>query len=179
MYYYKSATADTVPMLLILLFSLTVLLQFQGKAVVALPGSSCQRWCGDVEIIYPFGIGAGCAMKGFELDCNKTEDGRSILTFFGEIPVLNISVLNGQFRIMKHVSTIFYHLNSRKVDTDYWGQDLSNTPFTYSWKSNMFTVIGVNTLACMTDNTVSIRFTYNKNYYVQRLYVASYFLGCQ
>ena len=154
MYYYKSAT-DTVPMLLILLFSLTVLLQFQGKAVVALPGSSCQRWCGDVEIIYPFGIGARCAMKGFELDCDNTKDGRSFLTAFGGIPVRNISLLDGQVRIMKHISSMFYNRSTKEIHYSIWGRNLNNTPFRYSGNSNMFTVIGVNTFAFMTDNYVS------------------------
>ena len=154
MYYYESAT-DTVPMLLILLFSLTVLLQFQGKAVVALPGSSCQRWCGDVEIIYPFGIGAHCAMKGFELNCNNNKDGRSFLTVFGVIPVRNISLLDGQVRIMKHISSMFYNRSTKEIHYSIWGRNLSNTPFRYSGNSNMFTVIGVNTFAFMTDNYVS------------------------
>jgi len=155
MYYYKSATADTVPMLLLLLFGLTVLLQFQGKAVVALPGSSCQRWCGDVEIAYPFGIGARCAMKGFELNCDNTKDGRSFLTVFGVIPVRNISLLDGQVRIMKHISSMFYNRSTKEIHYSTWGKNLYDTPFRYSGNSNMFTVIGVNTFAFMTDNYVS------------------------
>ena len=76
-YYYFKNSADTVPIILLLLFSLTVTLQFQAK-MVALPGSSCPKRCCDVDNVYPFGIGADCAMKGFELSCNKTKDGRSI-----------------------------------------------------------------------------------------------------
>ncbi|RLN13584.1 putative wall-associated receptor kinase-like 16 [Panicum miliaceum] len=151
-YYYLKNSADTVPILLLLLFSLTVTLQFQAKTV-ALPGSSCLKRCGDVDIVYPFGIGTGCAMKGFELSCNK-KDGRNITMVFGEIPVLNILLLNGQVRIMKHISTM-YSLSRKKVEYEYWGQDLSNTPFTYSGESNKFTVVGINTLAYISDDTVS------------------------
>ncbi|XP_020399226.1 wall-associated receptor kinase 3 isoform X1 [Zea mays] len=133
-YHGKNSTAGTVPMLLLLLlllFSLTATLQFQGKTTaLALPGPGCLRYCGDVEIQYPFGVGHGCAMEGFELRCNRSAvDGHSFLTIFGIIP------------------------STKKIDCDIWGKDLSGTPFRYSGKSNMFTVIGINALAYMADNT--------------------------
>lgn len=163
MYYYRKNSADTAPMLLLLLFSLTVTLQFQARTV-ALPGPNCLKRCGDVEIQYPFGVGAGCAMEGFELNCTKTKDGRSFLTIFGEIPVRNILLPDGQVRIMKHISSMFYNRSTKKIEYSLWGQDLYDTPYRYSWESNMFTVIGVNTLAYMADSTVStVDSLYNKN----------------
>jgi hypothetical protein len=140
-------------MLLLLLFSLVVMLQFQAKTL-ALPGPSCLKHCGDVEIQYPFGVGDGCAMKGFELNCNNTKDGR-ILTVFGVIPVRNISLLDGQVRIMKHISSMLYNPSTKEINYSKWGMNLSNTPFRYSGNSNMFTVIGINTFAFMTDDYVS------------------------
>ncbi|KAG2604472.1 putative wall-associated receptor kinase-like 16 isoform X2 [Panicum virgatum] len=121
---------------------------------MTLPGPNCLKRCGDVDISYPFGIGAGCAMEGFELSCSKT-DAHSILKFSGEIPVQTILLSEGQVRIMKHISTMSYNPSSKEIDQDIWGRNLSATPFLYSGKSNMFTVIGVNTLAYMTDNVVT------------------------
>jgi len=50
---------------------------------------------------------------------------------------------------MKHmlISTM-YSLSRRKVDYDYWGQDLSNTSFAYSGdgESNELTLVGVTKL---------------------------------
>jgi len=153
MYYYYKTPIDRVPMLLLLLFSSTVALQFQTKTMT-LPGPNCLKRCGDVDISYPFGIGAGCAMEGFELSCSKT-DAHSILKFSGEIPVQTILLSEGQVRIMKHISTMSYNPSSKEIDQDIWGTNLFDTPFLYSGKSNMFTVIGVNTLAYMTDNVVT------------------------
>lgn len=153
MHYYKSAT-DTVPMLLLLLFSLTVLLKFQGKAV-ALPGSSCQRWCGDVEIIYPFGIGAGCAMKGFKLHCNKSADGRTDVTFWGTMPLRDILLLDGETRVMHRISFMCYGQSTRNISYMETGMTLRNRKFTFSEQRNKFTVIGLNTFAYMIGTTVS------------------------
>lgn len=152
MHYYKSAT-DTVPMLLLLLFSLTVLLQFQGKAV-GLPGSSCQRWCGDVEIIYPFGIGAGCAMKGFKLNCSKTAENRANETFFGTMPLLNISLLQGEIRVTHRISSMCYNKSTRNISYMEGGMKNINS-FTFSEQRNKFIVIGFNTFAYMIGTTVS------------------------
>lgn len=152
MHYYKSTT-DTVPMLLLLLFSLTVLLQFQGKAVVALPRPSCQRKCGDVEIPYPFGIGVGCAMEGFELDCKPAED-RANKTFLGTMPLLNISLLQGEIRVTHRISFMCYNQTSRVSYHD-GGMTLDSSPFTFSEQRNKFTVIGFNTFAYMIGTTVS------------------------
>ncbi|CAN6179161.1 unnamed protein product [Urochloa humidicola] len=146
-YYHKNST-DTMTMLLLLLFSLTVTLQFQGEAVM-LPDPSCLKKCGDVDIEFPFGIGVDCAMEGFKLDCNKTMDGSSNITYYYNVPVMNILLLQGQVRMKNYISYMCSnHSNGNIIDGSGYLQ-LSDTPFTFSEHLNMFTVVGVNTLAYM------------------------------
>lgn len=154
--YYNNNSTDTVPILLLLLFSLTVTLRFHGKAVV-LPGPNCLKKCGDVDIVFPFGIGADCAMEGFKLDCNNTMDGHSNITYYYNMPVMNISVLHGQVRMKNYIS---YMCNNQPNGSIINGSikytlQLSDTPFTFSEHLNVFTVVGINTLAYMIGYTVS------------------------
>ncbi|CAN6202374.1 unnamed protein product [Urochloa humidicola] len=148
MYHYYKNSAFGVPVLLLLLSSLTDALQFQAKAV-ALPGPRCPESCGDVKIVYPFGIGAGCARKGFKLHCNKTEDGRANVTYFGTMPLVNISVLDGEIRVMHRISSMCYNRSSRNITYRYGGLRLNPPSFTFSEQRNKFIVVGVNTLAYM------------------------------
>nr|CAB3469714.1 unnamed protein product [Digitaria exilis] len=136
-----------------LCFSLTVKLRFQSNAVV-LPGPSCPKKCGDVDIEFPFGIGADCAIDhDFKLDCNKTTDGHSYEAWYSDMPVLNISLLHGQVWMKNYIS---YMCTNRSNGTIFLGQtylDLSNTAFTFSADLNKFTVVGMNTLAYMIGST--------------------------
>jgi hypothetical protein len=140
-------------MLLLLLFSLTVT-QFHGKAVM-LPDPSCLKKCGDVDIVFPFGIGADCAMEGFNLDCNRTVDGSSNITYYYKVPVMNISLLHGQVRMKNYISYMCSNHSNLNIIDGSWYLQLSDTPFTFSEHLNMFTVIGVNTLAYMLGSIVS------------------------
>jgi hypothetical protein len=141
-------------MLLVLLSSLTGALQFQAKAVT-LPGPNCLESCGDVKIVYPFGIGTGCFMEGFDLECNRTRDGSTDVPFLGTMPLLNISLLHGEIRVKHLISSMCYNRSSRDISYINGGMDLGNTPYTFSEQRNRFTVVGVNTLAYMIGDTVS------------------------
>ncbi|KAG2609722.1 hypothetical protein PVAP13_4KG056700 [Panicum virgatum] len=132
--------------------SLTCALQFQAKTV-ALPSASCPETCGDVKIVYPFGIGAGCAMKGFDLECNKTKASSANVTYLGSMPLLNISLLHGEIRVKHRISSMCYNSSSRDITYRNGGMTLDNPPFTFSEQRNRFTVVGVNVLAYMIGST--------------------------
>jgi hypothetical protein len=94
-------------------------------------------------------------MEGFNLECNKTKDGSTNVTFLGNIRLLNISLLHGEIRVKHRISSMCYNLSSRSISYREGGMELNNPPFTFSELRNRFIVIGLNTLAYMVGSTVS------------------------
>ncbi|RZC90025.1 hypothetical protein C5167_029091 [Papaver somniferum] len=112
---------------------------------VAKPG--CQDQCGNnVSIPYPFGIGDGCFIeKKFEIKCNNTEPR------LGNVPVTDISVLDGQMTITSPIADTCSKYPS-------W-ISLFLANFTASTKKNKLISIGCDTRANLTSSTGSIQQT--------------------
>ncbi|KAL9354037.1 hypothetical protein Peur_052007 [Populus x canadensis] len=118
----------------------------------------CQDKCGNVSVPYPFGIlERSCAMNDFFfLNCSSGADEQPELLFARNMPVRKISVLEGT--LTAGLYTAFACYNETGIRTDYFAQSvtLRSGPFTLSDTRNLFTVIGCDTYAWMTNN----EFTY-------------------
>ncbi|XP_042446712.1 wall-associated receptor kinase 2-like [Zingiber officinale] len=140
----------------------------------AAPDNRCLKKCGDVEIPYPFGIGAigaNCFGEGQDCICNSTETGIGAncslgggfnLTcntmesgikkpFFGNVEVLNISLVMGQVRLLHPVSSACYNSTYNNVTYKDWSLDMRDTSYRFSNLRNKFTVIGCETLVYILD----------------------------
>ncbi|CAL5034768.1 unnamed protein product [Urochloa decumbens] len=119
------------------------------------PSSNCQRFCGNIGIPYPFGIGQGspdhCALPGFYLSCNDTGNG-VMRPFHTNVEVQSISLLQGRARMLNHISTACYNSTTQLMDYSDWHLRFHNTPYRFSDTSNKFTVIGCQSLAYISDN---------------------------
>jgi Wall-associated receptor kinase galacturonan-binding len=66
------------------------------SATIASTQPRCPASCGDLAILYPFGVGTGCFRDGFEITCkmsNTTTSGKYVATLAGTtVQVLNISL---------------------------------------------------------------------------------------
>ncbi|XP_072957824.1 putative wall-associated receptor kinase-like 16 [Typha angustifolia] len=136
--------------LYVILFLLHFLLLSRGAAsagAVALPG--CQDTCGDVQIPYPFGIGNGCFMEGFEVTCNQTTHSPIV----HNIEVLNISLSAGQARLNNQISWQCYIKENSTTSYTHWSWNLSMTPYRFSDTLNKFTAVGCETLVYIGNTT--------------------------
>ncbi|KAK8540442.1 hypothetical protein V6N13_008864 [Hibiscus sabdariffa] len=112
------------------------------------PTPSCQRSCGNIRIDYPFGIGEGCFMQGFEITCNNSYSPPKPFLHFRDNrhEVVDISVARNQVHVKRTVlSTEGYYPNGTAV----FSQDiidLTDTPFVFNNTANKFTVTGCNSL---------------------------------
>ncbi|KAJ6708184.1 hypothetical protein OIU85_028459 [Salix viminalis] len=118
---------------------------------VAKPG--CQEKCGNVSVPYPFGIlEPSCAMNDyFFLNCNSTDEGHPELLFRINIPVSDISELEATVTLRIYAAFSCY--NKTGIKTNFFSQwiTLGSGPFMFSNTRNIFTAIGCDTLALVTN----------------------------
>ncbi|XP_062157846.1 putative wall-associated receptor kinase-like 16 isoform X2 [Alnus glutinosa] len=109
------------------------------------PDSSCNSTCGNLSIPYPFGTSEGCYLDpSFLITCNYSSG--TPKPFLGDnIPILDISLLDGELRVSSFVARDCYNESGLPVN----GHDTLFTlsDFTFSYTRNKFTVIGCDTFA--------------------------------
>ena len=109
---------------------------------VSFAKDSCQEYCGNVRIPYPFGIGVGCYYDDyFAITC--TNNSNPVLTMIRN-NVLEIS-LEGEVRVNYPIS---------KLCTNIYGGSsgdlrLLPSPFVFSQSRNRFVAVGCNTFASL------------------------------
>ena len=121
--------------------------------------SACQGSCGGVDIPYPFGIGAGCFRKGFEINC--TDAGVPLLDGTS-IQVVNLSVDPPESRVLLPVRWQCYQVNvsdgtvvRNMNDTSFFNRE-KNIPidgvYRISHKHNELFVLGCATIGIVKTN---------------------------
>uniref|UniRef100_A0A0D9W252 Protein kinase domain-containing protein n=1 Tax=Leersia perrieri TaxID=77586 RepID=A0A0D9W252_9ORYZ len=154
------------------------LLLLTASAAESFSGQSagCQTKCGNVDILYPFGIGAGCfnGMAGFEILCNTSSDNGGLVPTLAAtkppIPVQSLSVHpDPVVEVMLPVAYNCYNSSGDTVMSFDGSVDLKqNGAYRISDRRNMFVVLGCNTIA----------FTQNGYSGGKGLYRNDYYAGC-
>ncbi|KAF5732523.1 wall-associated receptor kinase-like 22 [Tripterygium wilfordii] len=103
--------------------------------------TSCPSSCGNVEIPFPFGVGASCSVDDywFKIDC---KDNKPLLESI-DLEVLEIS-LEGTIRVNHPIFSACRDRTSSNVN-------LEESPFSFSQNATRFTGIGCNNLAFMSS----------------------------
>ncbi|XP_021626913.2 wall-associated receptor kinase-like 22 [Manihot esculenta] len=119
----------------------------RAAATTAILGQGCGGRCGDIEIQYPFGFRADCAMdKWFVIDCIQTANSTSPFISSINLEVLNINYTYSRLLVKGPIFS--YNCSHPKA-----GQavDLIRTSLTFSGYNN-FTVVGCNNRAVLSSS---------------------------
>ncbi|XP_027337253.1 wall-associated receptor kinase 1-like [Abrus precatorius] len=115
--------------------------------------TNCRDKCGSVNIPFPFGMTKECSLNpSFLIICNQTSFTHTHIPFLynnntnNSVPLLSISLLDGELRISLPVVKDCYNYSSYEDLTDIgWRFYFNLTPFQLSPNRNKLTVVGVDT----------------------------------
>ncbi|RCV20121.1 hypothetical protein SETIT_4G030700v2 [Setaria italica] len=136
----------------LMLITATMLILHHSAATTDASGESsqakdsCQDKCGNVSIPYPFGIGKGCSLEGFEVVCPPDNVPILLLnTSNSSTPLLGINLTLGEARVQNSIAQYCNFTNN----TDVFKTSIfvAGPSFTVSGAKNKFTAIGCATVA--------------------------------
>ncbi|KAJ0014250.1 hypothetical protein Pint_21375 [Pistacia integerrima] len=131
-------TMDVHPLVLVLLQISFLLLPIKASTL-------CPRFCGNVSIKYPFGIGDGCYMdKGFEVTC---DNGKPYLSS------ISLELSEGFYYPSYTIGVKFPEVSLNSTVTR--GIDLSGSPFSFSTMKNSFISVGCDSYGSGNQNNLN------------------------
>ncbi|KAG9455594.1 hypothetical protein H6P81_000102 [Aristolochia fimbriata] len=99
----------------------------------------CRPSCGDVSITYPFGIGTGCHLPGFEIVCERG------IPFLAGTEIQLLEILPGEVRVNSTPFVVSYCPRSSKEESASKTIVLpKHGPFSFLTGSNKLVVLGCN-----------------------------------
>lgn len=136
-----------------MIFPLMIHSALMEGAIDSLDIVNCTTKCGDVEIIYPFGIGDRCFLEGFEVICNKS------IPYLSQSNLQLLEILPaGQVRVDSRSFMAVSCPEAGGVDADEVMIQLpENSPYTISVVSNKYMVVGCDTHGKVSDDSLVSR----------------------
>ncbi|CAL5093786.1 unnamed protein product [Urochloa decumbens] len=126
----------------------------------------CQDSCGGIAIQYPFGIGAGCFRKGFEVICDRSMNRPLLAGTTKPVPVNHLSIRTAEARVMLPVAWQCFNSSDSVYDwSDGDVQFNREEVYRISNTKNQLITIGCNTLGYIqsqqTEGTVCMSYCNN------------------
>ena len=118
----------------------------------SLAKGSCQEYCGNVSIPYPFGIGSQCYLDGwFAISCDNSSNYHKPFLRRFDLEVLHISLSVGRVSVNFPVSRdCTKGTNTNKI------VDLRKSPFLFSQTKNRFIAMGCNIFGSISPQNDSV-----------------------